>query len=166
MLFKGWEALMLFYCLKVALESRCLKQICAIQSPAAAWERWEPGKEPNCQVVSNQTSFRCWRKPNMFSVLFNMKLKTAAEKSPSRFWVLLCHFSAGGSETDPVSFGGGLSLWWVWFFNQVLKGPWDSPLGVPQGETHHPFCPSHLAGASSALPEASPSYVLSPRKLL
>lgn len=101
---------MLFYCLKVALESRCLKQICAIQSPAAAGERWEPGKEPNCQVVSTQTSFRCWRKANMFSVLFKMKLKTAAEKSPCRFWGLLCHFSAGGSETDPVSSGGGLSL--------------------------------------------------------
>lgn len=51
-----------------------------MQGPAAAWERWEPGKALNCQMVGTQTSFRCWRKASTLSGLFKMKLKTAAVK--------------------------------------------------------------------------------------
>lgn len=154
MLFKVWEALMLFCCLKVSLESWCLKQICAIQCPAAAWERWELGREPSCQMVSTQPSFRCWRKPNTVSVLFKVKLKTAAEKSPSRFRFSLCHFSVGGSETDPVSSGGGrsLSMGSAGVFNQVLKDPWESILESTARWNLSPLLPFSLSRSFSCLP--------------
>lgn len=159
----------LWCCFVVLLFKCCVGKLVyktdlCVQSPAAAWERWEPGKALNCQMVGTQTSFRCWRKPSTLSGLFKMKSKTAAEKSPSSFCFLLHHFSV-----EWIREWSNLLWRWPQFlcclvfltrFWRVLVNP---SLGVLWDETHHPSCPSHLARAS-AFPEVSPS--CSPRKLL